>query len=102
MKITEEMLLDNYVGITNGLDLISEIGGEQFFWNYRKGRDLEGYNVVTHERSEAAEITLEYTRAYATIELNPCCEEHPALLKIRSAFSRICGDEAVSEGGAPQ
>jgi hypothetical protein len=89
MKITEKMLLDNYVGITNGIDSISDINGVKIFWNYRTGRTDDGYNCVT-DRKNATEISLENDR-YGKIDLDDDCENHPALSKIILLYQKLFG-----------
>lgn len=50
--LTEKKLLDNYVGISNGGHLISDIGRRRYYWNYRN-------NGCICDRYNADEISVE-------------------------------------------
>lgn len=91
MRITEKMLLDNYEGITNGGDKISNINGHQIFWDYRTGDQGDGYNAVC-SRSNASEITLEYNRV-GQIPLMVTCANHPTQAKITHDEATLWGVE---------
>ena len=93
MKITEKTLLDNYDGITNGLNYISEIGGIAITWNYRRGVDSDGFNPVCTQREDASEISLEYDRS-GTIDLDGSCADHPTLIKMYGDIAKTVGNEA--------
>ena len=89
-KITEKMLLDNFVDLTNGCAYMSVIAGQDIFWQYRAGRSCDGYNTAVDTRDKANEITLEYSRT-GTIALGECAD-HPALAEIDKAQRLAWGD----------
>ena len=91
MKITETMLLDGYVGKTNGGDNISKINGQMIIWNYRTGDNGDGYNSVC-SRGRASEISLEYDRV-GKIDLDDETEEHANVGRIHSDEQKLWGDE---------
>ena len=92
MKITEKMLLDNFAGITNGLDNISKINNETIWWNYRRGNNGDEFNPVVAKREDAEEISLENTKM-ETVEINAENENHPSLAKIAQLRKKACGTE---------
>ena len=92
MKITEKMLLDNFIGISNGPDNISKINNETIWWNYRRGNNGDGYNPVVENREDAAEISLENTKM-ETVEINAENENHLALAKIAQLRKKAYGTE---------
>lgn len=91
MKITEKQLLAGYAGKTQGGNNISEIAGERIYWDYRTGRQEDGYNPVT-SKERAGEITLEYNRV-GTIELDNNCADHPAIARIEQEEAEMWGVE---------
>lgn len=91
VHITETLLLDHYDGMTNGLDYISEIDGNQVIWNYRRPEDEEGYSYTTTDRAKAERITLAFDRS-GSIALDDCAG-HPALDKMHHDLERIVGTE---------
>lgn len=91
LSITEQMLLDNYDGMTNGWDCISIINGEPVYWSYRTGDNGDGYNCICL-RSDAGEITLEHDR-YGRIELDAACADHPALQDIERDEAILAGNQ---------
>lgn len=91
--ITEKVLLDNYSGVGQVGDLLSDINGECVVWNYRRTHD-EGSAVCDRDRADS--ISLEYDRV-GTISLSPENDDHPALAKIAHDLARLYGpvtDEA--------
>jgi len=68
MKITEKKLVDGFTGITYGGTYCSDIEKTRIFWNYRTGRQDDGYNPVCNPE-RAYEITLDFDRV-GTIELD--------------------------------
>ena len=62
MNITETMLLAGYAGICrDNITAISNVYGAEIRWSYR--RPIDGpWRVVTEDRTEAADIMLEYDR----------------------------------------
>jgi len=89
MKITEKMLLDNFYAITNGLDCVSKINGEDITWNYR---DDDGEYDCVSDYENANHITLEYSRT-GSIEVNADNANHPSILEIKSKIAGVVGDE---------
>lgn len=88
VRITERMLLDNYNGITNGGDYISDINGIRVIWTYR--RDNDGWRTTTTPNM-AEFITLEYDRI-GNVPLMSCHDTHPAIDRIINDEARISGD----------
>lgn len=90
MRITERGLLDGYTGKANGGSNISIIEGQTIWWEYREGRDSDGYNCVC-SRDQASEITLEYDRC-GTILMSERNDSHPAIQRIHNAEQAMWGD----------
>lgn len=84
--ITEKKLLDNLMGVTEGLYNLSEINGQQYFWDYRKEKDEEGY-IPTTNRKDAKDIYVEGKSK--GIPLQKECENHKALKKIAEETEKI-------------
>jgi hypothetical protein len=96
MRITEKMLLDGYVGMSNGYNYISDItipgpyralDGTvkenelvRYWWNYRHNTG-DGYQPIT-DRSKAEWINLDNPFPYGHIEIDPSCDNHPNVQKI--------------------
>lgn len=87
-RITEKILLDHYKGITNGLDIISDFNGTEIIWTYRQGKDTNGYNVATHNRNNATEITIERDNC-RPIALDDDCDDHQAIADIKTALEKV-------------
>ena len=90
MKITEKMLLDNYVGFTNGMDFVSKIEGEKVVWNYRCLVDGEPESVCEIEDREV--ITLEYDRE-GVVNIDNNNDNHPTFGQMKSDEAKIVGAE---------
>jgi len=93
MKLTELSLLNNYDGITNGLDVISVVNGARIIWTYRDD-GLEDCCPVTHTPEAAAYpiITLEGDRV-GRIETDPHNLDHPNLARMQRAIEAVIGAE---------
>lgn len=50
LRITEKMLLNGYIGITNGLSNISIVDNQKYYWIYRKD---DGYYQPMTDRARA-------------------------------------------------
>lgn len=84
MKITEKMLLDGYVGVSNGLDYISDIEKMRFHWIYR-------YDGSVCSRESAEEVTYEgqdYDKEGITVDYEN--DYHPAIKKMDEDFFKVC------------
>lgn len=53
MKITEKLLLDNYIGHSQLGDNLSDINGKRYSWYYSAG-DGEDYRIVSSREAVAA------------------------------------------------
>jgi len=82
MKITEKMLLDNYYGLTRGLDMISIIHGEKVYWNYRKENHDEPDTYCVCFREDADVIVLDSYDRSGIIDLDLDAENHVNYQKI--------------------
>ena len=89
VKITEKLLLDNYVCQFKGMRCISDINGIRVWWNYRRHND--GYSTVTTLET-ADNITLENDR-FGEISLMSCHNNHPSIDRIISDINKMSGDE---------
>jgi DNA-binding XRE family transcriptional regulator len=87
MEITEKLLLDNYDGITHGLDYTSIVCGTKIWWNYRKFGD--GYHTVC-KREHACEITFENDRV-GTIPISADNNDHPSLAVMKTDYNNAVG-----------
>lgn len=88
MKITEKALLEGYDGMSNdGITAQSLIDNVRVWWTYRKGDTGDGYNVVTEDRDEAAEITLSNDRV-GTIDLDD--DLTPELIAVAEKHAENC------------
>lgn len=85
--ITERILLDNYDGVSNGLNYISVINGKYVNWDYRRGNNGDGYNPSRKNREDAAEIYI--YNSGKMIPLEDGCESHPILEKMYSDYEKI-------------
>jgi len=87
-KITEKLLLDNFIGVTAGLTLISDvkINGKRFviYWSY-----YANYNRV-FDRSIASDIFLCWDRE-GYIELDNNCDQHPSIEAIKEHVACAVG-----------
>lgn len=84
MKITEKLLLDNYIGRSQLGDNLSDIDGERYPWYYSAG-DGEDYRIVS-SREKAHQITIDRGRYVPKIfiALDGECKNHPAVLRLES------------------
>ena len=81
MKLTEKLLLDNYIGHSQLGDNLSDIDGKRYPWYYSAG-DGEDYRIVS-SREEAQQITIDRGRGVRKIfiALDDECKNHPAALR---------------------
>lgn len=88
--ITEKILLDNYGGISNGLNYISIINGKRINWDYRRGNNGDGYNPAREKREDAAEIYI--YNSGEMIPLEDGCENHPILEKMYDDYEKVISE----------
>lgn len=93
MKITERKLLDGYVGISNGLDIMSEVNGEMIWWQYRRDSrsQTDGYEPTCD--SDVADCIRLANNRSAKLELDDSHESHPSVARINTDMAKICGGE---------
>jgi hypothetical protein len=85
MKITEKALLDGYTGMNGNFENVSMVRGKRIIWNYRTGRQNDGYNP-TCERERAGEITIEGDRV-SSLLVHSRWNSHPSVARIAEGFA---------------
>lgn len=89
MKITEQLLLEHYVGIlTDGWTSLSAFGKTMVWWSYRNN------SLATIDRAEATEIHLEENRS-GTLPLadNPTSRMLHIIAERHKDGQEMSGDE---------
>ena len=94
MKITETALVEGFDGKTKGGSNISLVKGQQVYWDYREGRDEDGYDCVCSPDA-GRHITLEYDRQ-GDIELDSPRPDYQAITR---AEAELWGTEVRAEAG---
>ena len=87
-KITEKMLLDNYSHtLPSGYYYISNINGQEAYWNYRRYHDM-GAAVCGPDAADV--ITLDYDR-HGEIVLDSSHDTHPNIQQIKIDEAKAFG-----------
>ena len=92
-KITERMLLDNYYGLSYGMDMISIVHGEKIYWNYRKENydEPDTYCVCFREDADVI-IVLDYDSTGISVNLDADNNNHVNYQKIEEEYESIVAD----------
>lgn len=85
-KLNEEMLLDGYVCITEGLDICSVVDGRKVYWNYC-GYNGNGDYVCVTSRSRAFDIRFVYSDL--VLDLDDSCCNHVSVTFIDEDYAAI-------------
>ena len=88
MRLTEKKLLDNYKGITNAGDVISEINGKTYHWKYGY-KSYDDFCIV--DRREDANVIKVSNYGYNTkiIDIGGRCMNYTAYSDIIIARNKV-------------
>jgi hypothetical protein len=83
LKISEETLLDNFIGVTPVNTLCSQFGDAQINWDYVKVTNAWGKGTIPTDRSDAEYIRVSiYDVDTLSIRINSKNDEHVSIKKI--------------------